>query len=180
MKNFEDVSKENELKPWLKTSLGELFYGKKNGRILVRRFPNSELARSYVEIWRAVHDWVRERPNVDMLAAIVLPSEIGGDFVAREHYLGKPTAELLDEDDGENEAMKDHLPPEFFRHQVEIANALNAERGTRQAIIESVIRASLTEPRGKTFFDFTNGKFIVVEPKISLLDIEGWSSHRGE
>ena len=44
----------------------------------------------------------------------------------------------------------------------------------RDKIVKHVIKNSLLEPTGKTYFDFSRKKFVLVEPKISPIDIDMW------
>ena len=170
MRTFNEFAQDRAIKKYLTSSIGVLFYGADNaGRIIVRKFPSGSVANIYVEIFYAVKKWIDERRDICGIVDMLLPFEIGMDFVAREYQIYTSTDELLDEERDIN------LPSEFFSQQRVIKNALVGSGGSRNKVVEHVIQNSFLEPTGKTYFDFSQNKFVIVEPKILPIDIELWS-----
>jgi hypothetical protein len=76
---------------------------------------------------------------------------------------------LRDEEEPPPEA-----PQELAIMRAAFQNARDAGVGSPEAIIEAVLARSLLEPTGKTFFDESKGKFIVVELKPARNELECW------
>ena len=71
-------------------------------------------------------------------------------------------------------------PPELetMRHVVRdaLAASSSGSSGEREAIITRVVRRSLLEPTGRTYFNEADDLFIVVEPKITTADVREWAA----
>ncbi|MGW8393133.1 hypothetical protein [Pseudoduganella sp. HUAS MS19] len=171
MRTFEEFINLRPLTKYLVSGVGVLFYGDDNaGRILVRKFPSAKICKAYVEILYAVKRWIEDRGGIGGAVEILSPFETGSDFIAREHRIFTGTDELMDEE------CNVDLPSEFFNQRKLIASSLTEANGLPHNVIENVVKNSLLEPAGKTYFDFTLKRFVIVEPKISPADIELWCS----
>ena len=169
MQTFEEFAKTRALTKYLKSSVGTLFYGdEQNNRILVRNFSSAGECAVYVEILLAIKEWLEKTPDVRVVVELLFPFDIGTDFVAREHRIYTSTEELLDEE------ADVELPAEFFIQQKKIESAIIGGGTQRDMILKQVLRNSLLEPTGKTYFDFSANKFVIVDPKIRPDDITSW------
>ncbi len=170
MRTFEEFAQDRPIGKYLTSSIGILFYGAdESGRVIVRKFPSERLRNIYVEILYSVRNWIDETQGMSRIVNMLLPFEIGIDFVAREHQIYTSTDELLDDESGI------HPPGEFFSQQQMIRSALTGNGQARNKVVEHVIQNSLLEPAGKTYFDFTGKKFVIVEPTILPIDVELWN-----
>ncbi|UKB82446.1 hypothetical protein LF887_15700 [Chryseobacterium sp. MEBOG06] len=103
--------------------------------------------------------------------------EVGEDYIIRSFYVYLvPTRRYFDPDEP-LEPLKEYY--EMIRaFSEEMINEFSEEDITdpdKQSIIKGILRKSLIEPRGKTFFEGRYlKKHIIVEPAISLEDIEKW------
>lgn len=68
--------------------------------------------------------------------------------------------------------------PELFEVMYNtISQELNKEICGKEAIIQRILKRSLLESTGKTIYESRRmNKFIIVEPKISLDDLNQWKS----
>lgn len=172
MKNFEEFTRERPVRKYLISNIGMLFYGADDaGRIIVRKFPSNDMVSIYMEIFYSIRAWIDKRKNISEIVDVLIPFEIGLDFVAREHQIYTSTDELLNE---ENDIS---LPDEFFFLQQMIKAELGSCGVGRDKIVEHVIQNSLLEPTGKTYFDFSRKKFVLVEPKILPIYIDMWKEN---
>ena len=172
MRNFEEFTRERPVKKYLASNIGMLFYGADDtGRIIVRKFPSEDMVSIYMEIFYSVAKWIDERKDISGIVDCLIPFEIGLDFVAREHQIYTSTDELLD---GESDIS---LPDEFFFQQKIIKAELEFCGMGRDKIVKHVIKNSLLEPTGKTYFDFSRKKFVLVEPKILPIYIDMWKEN---
>jgi len=172
MRTFEEFAQDRPIKKYLTSSIGVLFYGADDAdRVIVRKFTSIDEIKIYVKILYSVKNWIDDRRDICGIVDVLLPFEIGVDFIARKHQIYTSTDELLDDD---SEIV---LPDEFFSQQQMIKTALGRSDGSRNNVVEHVIQNSLLAPAGKTFYDFSRKKFVLVEPKILPIDIHMWNEN---
>ena len=92
MRKFEQIKKELNLKKFLHSELGTLYFipAKQDAaRIMVRYFdktlPPSDI-NTFVEIIRSVKGWISQYKELSDIVEVVQPIEIGIDFIARPHH----------------------------------------------------------------------------------------------
>lgn len=169
MRIFEDVLAEKKLVKFLASSVGMLFYGDAGGdRVIVRKFSCAKDALIYVSISSFFFDWVRSGVVVPAHVAFQPYLEVGKDFIMRRHGIYTSTSELLDEE------STVEIPDEYRRALSVVEGSLSGALYGNQSVIENVVRNSVLLPTGKTCYDFSSGKILVFEPKITLDDMNKW------
>ncbi|WP_415327957.1 hypothetical protein [Chryseobacterium sp. MMS23-Vi53] len=105
--------------------------------------------------------------------------EVGVDYIIRPFYVYfVSTSRYFDPDE----------PLEPYQEYYEMLGAFSKEmmnqfsnedidNPNKLSIIKRILRKSLIRPRGKTFFEGRDlNKYIIVEPAISIEDIEKWKT----
>lgn len=174
MRKFEEINFELGLVKYLASPLGTLYFvppGTGAPRLMVRRFDSEispNLIPTYVELINEIKNWI-DRNNLSKWVEIDFPVEVGADFVARRNHTYYYSIQTYDESE------YDIQPPKILtlmRKSVVNAFMGNADDTTR--IIQDIVRRALLEPTGKTYFNETLGKFIVVEPPFKSEDLQKW------
>lgn len=180
MKNFKELNKTEVLDKMLSSEFGTLYsHLDIQGNIdKVIRFLDGELTPEllpvYVQLYEAVLEYIDDRHKIK--EHVFMP-QLGEDYIVRPFYVYLvPTRRYFDPDE----------PLEPLKEYYEMIRALSEEMidqfsekditsPDKQSIIKRILRKSLIEPRGKTFFEgrYLN-KYIIVEPAISIEDIEKW------
>ena len=170
-RQFTEIATEHDLTKFLTSEVGTLFYASgPTGRTLVRKFLTATELEGYVGIFRAFSAWLMNHPGISAAVELVQPKEVGADFVARPHLIYTSTHELRDKE------SHVELAPRFFDIMARVASLLEGEVSPAAAIVHAVVRQSILEPTGKTFFDFSVERFCVAEPKIMRKDIDAWNA----
>ena len=189
MRDFSEIQAALGLKKLIGSQLGTLYLPLPESgepRAMVRHFDRDlppSLAEAFADLGRASQAWINRHPEIAGLVRVEQPIEVGRDFVARLHhvyststrsYLGDDPVE--DDDDEEYEYHPPEAPPELERMRSAFRAAIGASDDPRDAIVEAVLARSVIEPSGKTFFDEQEGKFIVVEPKPLVEEVQRWAA----
>ena len=180
MKSFEEIKNEISL---LKSSMGSEFGSKyidtslpKNQMIVVRHLDTKkaiELLPIYKELYYALIKWIETNPIVQEYVFLPPLLEVGKDYFVRRFYVYYVSIRNYfdEEEDGYIE------PPELFNKMRNAVSEKLSEVPGREGIIRQVLKKSLLEPTGKTIYEGRiMNKFIIVEPKISLEDLNKWKS----
>lgn len=169
---FDDVARERNLKKFLASEIGTLYYGSNaDGRVIVRKFSPLEVASVYGEVVDSFSAWASKVPDFSGAILILPMQELGVDFSLRNHQIYTATAELRDEESAFE------LPDVFFQKIRAVEMALKVGGATaRENILRSIMTNSVVHPSGKTYFDFSIQQFVIVEPKITLDDLDAWAS----
>ncbi|NHZ82060.1 hypothetical protein F2P44_22675 [Massilia sp. CCM 8695] len=172
MRTFKEISQERVLIEYMPSGIGDMYYSAdQTGRFIIRKFASEEIANIYMEILYSFNNWINDRKEIRALVEAGLPVEIGTNFVMRPHQIYTSTSQLRDE---ESDVI---LPDDFFNNLRLIKAAITGVGDPRKMVIENIIRNTLIEPTGKTYFDFSENKFGVAEPKISPIDMKRWSEN---
>jgi hypothetical protein len=176
MGDFASLERRLGLKKFLGSRLGTLYfvpYTPVGQRVIVRRFDAElppELTAAYAELVSAVQRWVEQHPEVDALARIVEPINVGDDYLMRPHHTyGVSTDRYQDEEDPIE-------PPVQWHQLIAAVRAVPRSVEGRDGVVDGVIRRTLTEPNGKVYFNEIEGRFVVVDPKISADDVRHWAA----
>jgi hypothetical protein len=182
MREFAAIQRELGLKKFLDSSLGTLYFvpfAPGAPRVIVRHFDSEippTLVKPFADLVRAAQQWIEHRPELARLVRVEQPIEVGRDFIARKHHTYY-TSTAAYEDWEDPPAPPEEL--EQMRHTFRTAMGRSVD--PRDAIIEAVLKRSLLEPTGKTYFGTSDkseseGQFIVVEPKLTHEDVERWAA----
>lgn len=176
MRTFTDIERDLGLKRFLASQLGTLYFvpfAPEAPRVIVRRFDRDldpALIGAYVDLVGAAQEWVERRPELERLVRIEQPTEVGADFVARPHHTYYTSTYAYEEWDDPPEP-----PHELGVMRAALRSALAEPHDDRDRILGRVLARSLLEPTGKTVFDEGEGRFVVVEPKLTREDVESWA-----
>jgi hypothetical protein len=181
MKTFEERKKELILKIYLDSEFGTMYYCenfKNNEMAIIRHFDREvspEFIPLYVQLYKEVQNWINNK--VDIKEHVFLPDlvEIGIDYIIRSFYSYFNGVRYYCDDE------EPIAPPiEYYGMLNTVSYELSEEYEEeeyvqyKENIIHRIIRKSLLGSTSKTFFDPGLEKFIIVEPKISLTDLEEW------
>ncbi|MGW4647993.1 hypothetical protein [Kitasatospora sp. NPDC004289] len=169
MRTFSELSDALGLRKFLFSPLGTLYFvpsAPGSPRVMVRRFDGllpPALAAPYAGLITACADWVAARPSVAADVRVLLPLEVGTDFVARPHPVYHASTDSYD---------PASPPAELAAMHRTVAAALEAPAtGERDGVVTRVLARSLLEPTGRTYYDERERRFVVVEPKIEPSDL---------
>lgn len=167
---FDDVAQERGLKKFLASDVGTLYYGSNAGRVIVRKFASPSVAKMYGEIIDGFFAWACKSPVLSGTILILPMQELGIDFLLRDHQIYTSTAELRDEE------SSIEMPDAFFQKIRSVEAVLNTGVATeKESVFRNIMKNSVVNPSGKTYFDFSSQQFVIVEPKITLGDLESWA-----
>ena len=121
-------------------------------------------------MYKAIIKWIDDKPKVKKYVLMPPLLEVGKDYFIRRFYVYDiTTRDYMDKEDG------DYVePPALFEEMRNVVSQELKEMSGSESIIQRVLRKSLLEPTSKTIFDSRINKFIIVEPKISLTDLNEW------
>lgn len=136
-----------------------------------------ELLPVYVQLYEAVLEYIDEHHKIKDRVFMPQLLEVGEDYIIRPFYVYLvPTRRYFDPNEP-LEPLKEYY--EMIRvFSDEMINEFAEEdinSPDKQRILKRILRKILIKPRGKTFFEgrYLN-KYIIVEPAISMEDIEKW------
>jgi hypothetical protein len=182
MRNFAEIRAALGLRKFLDSRLGTLYFNptaQGADRILVRHFDSAipaELTAVYADLFEKVADWVDSSSAIAPYVRVERPVEVGPDFIARPYPVYYVSTDAYDYAD---EAPPP--PPELDEMRTAVRAALSG-KGTgpldESVVVARVLRASLLEPTGRTYFNEDEGTFVVVEPKIGEADVHDWAKLR--
>lgn len=178
MRDFREIRDELALKKFLDSPMGTLYFvpfspGKP--RVIVRHFDNQlpvSLIEPFATLTQACHDWLAQRQPLSRVARMVLPEEVGKDFIAREHFTYYTSIESYEPDE---ENITTGPPPELTTMRQAFCAASSVTSDALDSIVKTVLARSLLEPTGKTFYDENEGRFIIVEIKPTRKELEKWA-----
>lgn len=175
MRDFQDIAQQYDLKKFLDSPHGTLFFAPLvpgRPRLLVRRFDRDwtpDMIEPFVTLVRAAQHWVERHGDLQSLLRVDQPTEVGSDFVARRHHLYHVSLDSYE--GGEID------PPEQLSV---LRDRLRAETGApadeREAVIESALARSVLEPTDKTFWKNDEARFVIVEPRVTTDLLKRWSA----
>lgn len=183
MKNFEELNKTEVLDRMLSSEFGTLYsHLDIQGNIdKIIRFLDGELTPKllpvYVKLYEALLQYIDEHHKIKEHVFMPQLLEVGTDYIIRPFYSYYVSTRRYFDPDEPLEPYKEYY--EMIRaFSEEMTNEFSQEDITdpdKQSIIKRILRKSLIQPRGKTFFEgrYLN-KYIILEPAISIEDLEKW------
>lgn len=182
MREFADIQHEPGLKRFSDSLLGTLYMildDSQVPRVMVRHFDNElppTLVEPFADFVHATQQWLERHLELARLVRVEQPSEVGRDFIARPFHVYYTSTSIYEDWDNPLES-----PEELEQMRSAFGAAIGKSADPQDVIIETVLARSLLEPTGKTYFgdsemDKSEGQFIVVEPKLTLEDVECWAA----
>lgn len=175
MRTFDNISSELGLKKFIFSETGTLYFvpsGVGKPRVMVRHFNGTIppiAIPAYAALIRDIGKWVELRPELARLVRIEQPIEVGQDFIARPHHTYYTSIYSYSRQEDEPEP-----PDELKEMQAIFRQLIGKSSDPAERIIEEILSRSLLEPTRKTYFSDEEGKFIVVDPKITREDLENY------
>ena len=176
MKSFEEVKSKITLIRYIGSEFGTMYFEpdlSRNNKVIIRHLDNQltvELLPIYVELYNAVIKWIDDNPKVEKYVFMPSLLEVGKDYFIRRFYgYDIAISDYMDKED------EDYIePPELFEEMRNFVSQELKEVSGREGVIQQVLRKSLLEPTNKTIYEYRINKFIIVEPKILLTDLNEW------
>lgn len=184
MKSFKELKKNLNLIRYIGSKFGTMYFVPnlpREKKKIIRHLDaelTEDLLPVYVELYDAINQWVESNSRMREYLFVSNLIEVGKDYVIRPFYVYQiDVRDYFDEDE----------PIEPPRRYFEMIRMLSEEmvskfvenegiNPSKDTIIKRVLRKSLLGLSGKTIFEDNLDKFIMVEPKISIADLEEWQS----
>lgn len=174
MKLFQPLSQELSLAIFLESEFGTMYFRPNvplKDKITVRYLDGKltiEMLSVYIQLYNSILQWIEN--SHDLKKYIFMPEilETGKDYLSRPFYVYHiSTMDYIDKDEPVE-------PPKEYEEMIRIATIELSSASGKEETIRRVLRKSLLEPSGKTYFEDEMNKFVIVEPKISLNDLQEW------
>ena len=176
MRDFVDIQRELGLELFTESDLGTLYCVPAvpgAPRLIVRHFDQAappRLVEPYAGLLAAAEAWLAEDPALHAVVRVEQPTEVGRDFIARPHHNATSLAAYLDTDDDPPEP-----PDELARMQDRFRARADSARGLRDALVIAVLARSILEPTYKTVYSYGEERFIIVDLKPEVGELERWA-----
>jgi hypothetical protein len=177
MKTFEELKNKMTLKPRAgdECELGTMYFepdATRDKMIIIRHLDNKltvELLPVYVHLYHSIQQWISNNPEVNQYVFMPNLLEVGKDYFIRQyHVYGTSIRRYINH----KEPIE---PPDEFEDMVRVVSRELQAVPEKEKIIARILRRSLLEPTSKTFFTSRYmKKFVIVEPKVTIADIEQW------
>jgi hypothetical protein len=182
MKNFEELNKTEVLYRMLSSEFGTLYsHLDIQGNIdKIIRFLDGEftpeLLPVYVQLYEAILEYIDEHHKIKKHVFMPQLLEVGTDYIIRPFYsYHVSTRRYFDPDEPlEPYAEYYEMIRAFSDEMMDQSSEEDITDPNKRSIIKRILRKSLIQPRGKTFFKDYLNKYVIVEPAISIEDIKKW------
>ncbi|MGX7666023.1 hypothetical protein [Flavobacterium pedocola] len=185
MKTFEDLKKETPLKRFIENEFGTLYIQQdyQNGKDAIIRHFDKEVLPEFIPTYILLYDelvkWIDSKPDIKEYVFIPKLLEVGDDYTMRSFYV------YYNHIRSYTDEYEPIVPPSEYYGMInmvsyELSEDYEADNylSNEENIIHRIIRKSLLGGTGKTFFDDELQKFIIVEPKISITDLQEWKQKK--
>lgn len=183
MKTFEELKKTEVLSKMLSSKFGTMYFNDNipdGNDIIIRHLDGEltpELLPAYIQLYEALLQFIDDHHNIKKHVFMPPLLEIGIDYIIRPFYSYYVSTRRYFDPDEPLEPYKEYykMIRAFSKEMVSQFSKVDITYPDSQSIIKRILRKSLIEPRGKTFFEGRHlNKYIIVEPAISIEDIEKW------
>jgi hypothetical protein len=183
MRDFNAIQQQLRLREFHPSRLGTLHYVPDPPawpKVMVRRFDGElppRFVNAFVNLIAAAQRWIDRRPVLARLVTIQQPTEVGADFVARPYHMYGSRIYEFDEPE---EGLE--IPPQLGQMRSAFraaAAAVAPDDDERDAVVLTVLSRSLMGPSGKTYFDWEDGRFVIVEPEMTAQEVDRWAELAG-
>jgi hypothetical protein len=182
MKSFEEYKKNKNLNLFLDSKFGTMYFEPNLPResdYIIRHLDaelTEELLPEYVDLYNAIKHWIESNAKIDEYICMSNLIEIGKDYIIRQFNVYQIDVRDYFDEDEPIEPPKRYFEmikvfsEEMLKYYVDYEELY----ATKETIIKRVLRKSIFGMSGKTVFEYKINKFELVEPKISIEDIEEW------
>ncbi len=183
MKTFEELNKEQQLTRFTGNKFGTMYFIPNlpnEEKVIIRHLDGEltlDLLPAYIELYNTILEYIDIHSLIKKHVFMPHLIEVGKDYIIRPFYIYLVSTNRYFDPDEPLEPHKEYYEminafSEVMMNQFVMDDITDP---TRESIIKRVLRKSLIQPRGKTFFEGSYiNKYIVVEPAISLEDLEKW------
>jgi len=175
MRTFKEITKELELKKFLFSENGTLYFPTDDDKlILVRHFDQEipkEMSTLYANVTKALDDFVKSNEALNSLVNVQQPIEVGTDFVAITHHVYYISIDSYYDEDEECE-----IPSQFDLLKTIFTNLKKQKYQKSERILLRILENSFVLPTSKTYFNSIANKFINVDPKMDIDALKEWQA----
>jgi hypothetical protein len=174
MKTFEELKKEKSIKRFLASELGTLYFRPnvpREDKIIVRHLDNKltiDMLPAYVHLYHSIKLWIESNAEINQYVFMDDLIEVGKDYFSRPFYVYHVSTRRYF---NHPEPLE---PEEEYEPMIQAVSKELGPPSDKEGVISKVLRRSLLEPTGKTFFEDDIDKYVIVEPKVTIADIEQW------
>ncbi|MGG7550903.1 hypothetical protein ACQ7CX_09825 [Chryseobacterium arthrosphaerae] len=183
MKSFEEIKKTEPLTRFLGSKSGTMYFNDNvsNGNDIIIRHLDGELTPEllpvYVQLYEAVLEYIDTHHRIKEHVFIPQLLEVGEDYIIRPFYVYLVPIRKYFSPDEPLEPLKEYyeMIRAFSEEMIDQFWEEDITDPNKQSIVKRILRKSLMQPTGKTFFEGRHlNKYIIVEPAISIEDLEKW------
>ena len=184
MKSFEEFKTNVNLVRFIGSNFGTMYFEPNlpNDKDYIIRHLDAELTEEllpvYVQLYNAINQWIES--NSRMREYIFMPDliEVGKDYIVRPFFIYQNDVRNYFDEDEPVEPPKRYFEMihAFSEEMIRVFVENEGMDPTKITIIKRVLRKSVFGFSGKTIFRYKVNKFLLVEPKISIADLEEWQS----
>lgn len=187
MKNFEEIKKIIDLIDFADSKFGNMYSTPSilgEEKYMIRHIGNEltpELLPIYVELYNAILQYIENHSKIKEYVFMSKLVKVGIDYIIRPFYVYTVSTRRYFDPDEPLEPPKEYyeMINAFSEEMTNQFSMADITCPNRDSIIKRVLRKSLIQPRGKTFIEgrYIN-KCVIVEPAISIEDIEDWKEKK--
>lgn len=183
MKSFEEFKKNKNLILFADISkLGTMYFEPDlpDDKDYIIRHLDSELTEEmlpiYVDLYNSIKNWIESNSKINEFVFMNDLIEVGKDYIIRPFRVYIKSNRSYFDDDQPIEPpiryfeMLKALSEEMLRLYVDYEELYP----TKETIIKRILRKSLIAESGKTIYNDKINKFELVEPRISIDNVEEW------
>jgi hypothetical protein len=176
MKTFEELKNEIKIKRSAgdECEFGTMYFEPnvpRDKETIIRHLDNKltvEMLPVYVDLYNSILAWLEAHPDINHYVFMPNLIEVGKDYFIRPyHVYSVSIRSFLDEEEPVE-------PLDEYHEMVQVVSKELGPSTTNEGVIARILRKSLLGSTSKTFFEDDINKFIIVEPKVTIEDIEQW------
>lgn len=177
LQSFKEIEQQSTLKRFISSPLGTLYFQPELSvaqQVLIRHLDGAltvELLPVYVDLYHAIKAWIKADITLSIYAASP-EIEVGVDYIKWPFYAYHVSVFNYLQDPSDEHYVE---PPELYTEMTEeVTDMLSQPMTGKDSILQRILRRSLLEPTHKTIYQEERLLFMLVEPKLTLEDLEAW------
>lgn len=175
MKLFEVLKSEKELKRYLRSKYGTMYFEPSSdpeNSVIIRSLDATitpDLFSYYLDIYKCIKESLKSNMYLKEHIRVAEILEVGKDYFIRPFF----TYDLALDDYFDQEEPVE-VPKQYYEIKKELQFFLRSFKSEKEKILNRVLENSFLKSTGKTFYDSRTNEFIIVELKILYEDIKEW------